>query len=165
LDRKTLTEFYRAYGPAVKRRARILLGNEQAAEDALHEVFMRVIQHGDAFRGESSPMTWLYRITTNHCLNIIRDSNNRRRLLRAQGTQAGAVPPQAEAQLAFHQILARLPDELREIAVYYYVDEMNHDEIATLLGVSRRTIGNRLTQFRALTQRDETSEHGQGLKS
>ena len=37
-----------------------------------------------------------------------------------------------------------LDDELREIAVYYFVDQMNHEEIAQLLGVSRRTVGNRV---------------------
>ena len=41
---------------------------------------------------------------------------------------------------------------------YYYVDKMKHEEIAELLGVSRRTIGNRLTRFGAAKELVETDE-------
>ena len=51
------------------------------------------------------------------------------------------------------------PLDLFEIAVYYYyVDKMKHEEIAELLGVSRRTIGNRLTRFGAAKELVETDE-------
>jgi RNA polymerase sigma-70 factor (ECF subfamily) len=47
------------------------------------------------------------------------------------------------------QLLLEVPEQLREIAVYYYVDQMDQEEIAALLGVSRRTVGNRLEEFKA----------------
>ena len=43
-------------------------------------------------------------------------------------------------------------DELRQIAVHHYVDGMTHAEIARVLDVSRRTVGNRLQQLAELAQ-------------
>ena len=54
-----------------------------------------------------------------------------------------------EERLTLHAVLAGVAEPLREIAVYYYLDQMSHEEIARLLGVSRRTVGNRLVEFHA----------------
>jgi hypothetical protein len=52
----------------VLRRARLLLRDDHAARDALHDVFLRVLRAEREFRAQSTPATWLYRIVTNHCL-------------------------------------------------------------------------------------------------
>lgn len=150
MDRNDVERLYRTYGPSVYRRARAILGEEQAARDAMQEVFIRALKAGEAFRGDASPTTWLYRVTTNHCLNLLRDAKRRAELLR-EHLPAGeaARDPGMEGRMTVAQVLARVPEELREVAVYYYVDQMSHDEIAALIGVSRRTVGNRLEAFRA----------------
>jgi RNA polymerase sigma factor (sigma-70 family) len=55
----------------------------------------------------------------------------------------------AEDRVGVEELLKQLPRELAEVAIYYYVDQMNQDEIATLLGISERTVRNRLRDFRA----------------
>jgi RNA polymerase sigma-70 factor (ECF subfamily) len=140
---------YRTYGPMVLRRARAILGEEQAARDAMQEVFVRVLGGAEAFRGEASPTTWLYRMTTNLCLNTIRDGARRADLLAERWIVDEKLDAGHEGRLTVRRVLHGLPDELREIAVYYFVDQMNQDEIAELIGVSRRTVGNRLDEFRA----------------
>lgn len=147
----SIEELYRRHGAMVLRRARRILGNEEAARDALQEVFVKVMRERESFRGEASPVTWLYKVTTNLCLNRIRDASRRRALLaeRAPPRDEAANGPAPEDRAAVAKLIASLPDELREIAVYYYVDEMNQDEIAEIAGVSRRTIGNRLEAFKA----------------
>jgi|SRR5215831_505660 len=153
MDRASIESWYRKYGPMVLRRARAILGDESAAQDALQEVFMRVMRRGDDFRGAASPSPWLYRVTTNYCLTVIRDRDRRRELLSTRGRPEQQVEPHApEEKLTIARVLSQIPDELREIAIYYYVDKMNQDEIATLLGLSRRTVGNRLESFRSIAQ-------------
>jgi RNA polymerase sigma-70 factor, ECF subfamily len=147
-------DLYARHGAMVLRRARTLLGDEEAAWDALQEVFVRALRNRRAFRRESSPTTWLYRITTNYCFNVLRDAGRRDSKLRGLAppalTDGDRSPP--DVRLAVSEILARLPDELCEIAVYHHVDHMSHDEIAAVMGVSRRTIGNRLKEFQRLAQ-------------
>jgi RNA polymerase sigma-70 factor, ECF subfamily len=153
IDRGELEALYRAFGPQVRRRARSLLGDDLEAQDAMQEVFVRVIGAMNEFRRQSQPSTWLYRITTNLCLNRLRDGRRRRDHLTRLGEEAPrtvrapGLPPEARATL--RRVLAQIPAELSEIAVYYYVDEMDQSEIARALGVSRRTIGYRLDRFRA----------------
>jgi DNA-directed RNA polymerase specialized sigma24 family protein len=61
---------------------------------------------------------------------------------------APAPPPTPEARTALRAVLAHVEDELAQVAVFYYVDDMDQAEIAAVLGVSRRTIGYRLDRFR-----------------
>jgi RNA polymerase sigma-70 factor (ECF subfamily) len=157
IDRSELEGLYRAYGPLVRRRARTILGDDLEAQDAMQEVFVRVIGAMNEFRRQSQPSTWLYRITTNLCLNRLRDGRRRRDHLVRLGEEAPrtvrapGLPPEARATL--RRVLAQIAPELAEIAVYYYVDEMDQAEIARALGVSRRTIGYRLDRFRAEAQK------------
>ena len=55
----------------------------------------------------------------------------------------------ADTQILVRRVLERVPEELQDVAIYYYVDDLSHDEIATIVGVSRRTVGNRLATFHA----------------
>lgn len=150
MDPEHIKQLYLRYGPLIISRARALLRNEHAAQDALQEVFVRVLRAGGGFRAQASPMTWLYRVVTNYCLNRLRDERRRAALWSAFGpcgAQTHSVDACARIQL--EQILTRVRPELQEIAIYALHDELSHDEIAELVGVSRRTIGNRLAEFRA----------------
>jgi RNA polymerase sigma-70 factor (ECF subfamily) len=158
IDRAEIESLYRKYGALVRRRARSILGDDHEAQDAMQEVFVRVIAAMAEFRGQSQPSTWLYRITTNLCLNRIRDSRRRRDRL-AEAAEHGREPlapaagPPPEARTALQAVLRRVSEDLAQVAVYYYVDDMDQAEIAAVLGVSRRTIGYRLDRFREQAQR------------
>jgi RNA polymerase sigma-70 factor, ECF subfamily len=148
MDQASIEALYRRYGGMVLRRARALLGDEHAAQDVVQEVFMKAIRAFPGFRGESSLTTWLYQVTTNHCLNAIRDGTRRRRAIERRIPAAEPIDPSAEDRIGVEQLLRLLPRELCEVAIYYYVDQMNQDEIAALLDISERTVRNRLKEFR-----------------
>jgi RNA polymerase sigma-70 factor (ECF subfamily) len=146
----SMAKLYERYGPLVHRRAHALLGDDQAAWDALQEVFLRALRGYDAFRHKSSPTTWLYRITTNYCLNFLRDEMRHRDKLRRRANERPTLAPaEPELRLALMQVLAQLPNDVCEMAVYSHVDRMSHDENAAVTGVSPRTVGNRLKKFAA----------------
>lgn len=150
-----LGEVYRRWGPVMYRRI-LSFYDESEAEEVLHEIFAKLIERWSTFQGQSSPTTWLYRVTTNHCLNRVRDTTRRRRLLsnhaEASLEDTFAKADQASRVLA-SQLWAEIPERLLAFAVYYHVDGMSHAEIAQVTGVSRRTVGNRLKEFETYAMR------------
>jgi RNA polymerase sigma factor (sigma-70 family) len=153
-----IESLYRAHGHVVLRRARSLLGSEEDARDVVQEVFASLVRYPAQFRGESSMTTWLYAATTNGCLNRLRNRRTRARLLseRPPAPAAGG-PPRAESAAILKDLFAHIPEELAHAAIYYYADEMTHDEIATVLGCSRRHVGDLLERLRAHVERQEVS--------
>jgi RNA polymerase sigma-70 factor (ECF subfamily) len=141
---------YDRYSRCVYRRARALLGSDDAAKDATQEVFLRVIRLSDPARFKANPVAWLYRVTTNLCLNNLRDARRRGAILSTWNPDA-LRSGDADARTMLRTILGAVPEELQEVAIYYYLDELSHEEIASIIGVSRRTVGNRLATFLTLT--------------
>lgn len=144
---------YRRYGPMVYRRI-LRFFNISEAEEIMHEVFLLVLENQHRFRGESTPSTWLYQITTNHCINRRRLSQRRRELLNENRDRlwygddyehSRGMP--IEASIFVSQLWAQLSNELVQVGVAYYVDGLSQGEIAKQMQVSRRTIGNRLQRI------------------
>lgn len=60
------------YSPVVYRLANKMVGNEQDAEDVLQETFIKVLRSLKTFEEKSSLATWIYRITVNEALMVLR---------------------------------------------------------------------------------------------
>lgn len=156
MTRQDAATFFELYGPMVYRRARSILGNPADAEEATQEVFIRALRSAEGFEGRSSVSTWLYRITTNHCLNQIRNRHRRTELFEEHVVDRQPTSTDGRAAAAIIHLsafLAQADEQQAQAAVYVFVDGMSHDEAADLLGVSRRTVGNLLERFRAWAQR------------
>jgi RNA polymerase sigma-70 factor, ECF subfamily len=144
---------YRQYGGMIHRRCRRILRDDEEARDAVQEVFARAIRSWDGWDGEASRLTWLSRIATNHCLNVIRDSRGRRaKLDQRKGERPGAgLGPEAHQRLELldvvKAIMEDMDEDLQRLAVLYYFDEMTQAEIAQEVGLSVPTVRKRLRQF------------------
>jgi len=148
---------YRRHGHVVLRRARELLRDDQEAREVVQELFVALLDDPAQYAGRSTITTWLYSATVHACLKRIRDRKTRARLLAAEviRTDGRSAAPRAERLAAVREVLIRAPTELAQIAVYAYVDEMTHDEIARIVGCSRRQIGNLLERLRAWVREEE----------
>lgn len=148
-SRAELEELYKTHRPMAVRRARSILGDIEAANDVAQEVFLDLFARPDQFQGRSKFTTFLYAAVTNRCLQRLRDSKNRTRLLEAEGALTSeAHAGGAERVVLLRQILGRLPPELAEVGVYFYVDSMTYDQIAETLSCSRRHVAELLARFR-----------------
>jgi RNA polymerase sigma-70 factor (ECF subfamily) len=155
LDATSIDALYREHGHHVLRRARRILGNEEDAREVVQDVFEALLAHGTSFRGESTITTWLYSSTTNGCLNRLRNAKTRARLLGATPAHEATASPDAEVAAIVRDLLGRVPASLAAIATYYYVDEMTHEEIARVLGCSRRHVGDLLERLHACLRESE----------
>jgi RNA polymerase sigma factor (sigma-70 family) len=149
---------YQQYGAMVLRRVRRFFRPPED-EEAAQEVFEIVIRSGHSLRGRCAVPTWLYLVATRLCLVRLRDQRRRAELLDAHGPPGWSRPVGPADQEAVAQLAARwrsLPPELAEIAVYYHVDGLRQEDIGELLGVTGRTISNRLQQIAALLGAEES---------
>lgn len=71
-DEAAFTALVRAHADAVYGQALRFFGDPQAAEDATQEVFVKVFRTIASFDGRSKLSTWLYRVTRNVCLDLVR---------------------------------------------------------------------------------------------
>jgi len=143
-----LTRLYRQYGPYIYARCVRLLGDRSSAEDATQETFMRVHRHLHRAPDPGEALAWIYRIATNYCLNEIRD---RKKRPRAEQGIPELFDDNVEAVLANRDVVARIvqrsPAKLRAPAWLHHVDGLDQGEVARVLGISRRTVLNRLSEF------------------
>jgi RNA polymerase sigma-70 factor (ECF subfamily) len=137
----------------VYRLALRLLGDREAAIDLTQEVFYRALRALPRFRGESSPRTWLYRITVN-------ESHRRRRPrsflpLDAAAARADPGPAPLDVALAaldaerLHRLIGGLPRREREAIVLHYLHGLDVNAVARLLQAPENTVKTWLRRGRA----------------
>ncbi len=149
--RRFLSELYGRYGSSVFGRCRYLLKDAARAEDAMQDVFARALTAPQNFRNESSPLTWLMQISTNHCLNLLRAD---RALWKEEVRQASAArgeghggEGEAETKNLVRKLLALFDEETQAAVIHHHVDGMTLEEVAAMLGRSVPTIRKRLADF------------------
>lgn len=157
MDRSELQALYNDYGYAVHHRCLRFLGNPSDADDALQEVFVRVMRYGHRFDGKN-PLGWLYRISDCQCIDVIKKN---RRMVPVESAEEWASRADAEGDWGrgmmpghtARQLIASSPPKDARIAILYYVDEMTQEEVAEEMGCSRKTVKKRLARFKELAVR------------
>jgi RNA polymerase sigma-70 factor (ECF subfamily) len=98
-------------------------------------------------------LPYLYKAVTHRCLNLVRNRGTRARLLEREAVAAAPVGRvRLDDEVVGLGLLAALADRLDDnqlqVLVCRFVDDMTQDEIASHLGVSRKTVGKRLDRIR-----------------
>ncbi|MFC1610481.1 RNA polymerase sigma factor [Myxococcota bacterium] len=136
-------DLYRRLGPTIYRRCLRLLGDSEMARDATQEVFLRTIRKAGELREDRAYLPWLYRVATNHCLDLLRKTTPMALEDLPEMTTAGDERAIANRQLVV-SLLQRMDERSQQIAIYAFVDQMTQEEIADVMGLSRRTVGKKL---------------------
>lgn len=154
----TLEQLVQDHGDGVLQLAYFYLKDRSLAEDLFQEVFTRVYTQLPKFRGESSPRTWIYRITVNLCRDKLRSWSFRKISFLGEEILGALTPPQADTQeeaialadkAALLAAVMRLGVEYREVVLLYYYEEMDSREVAQALALSEGTVRSRLHRARA----------------
>ena len=145
-----MRDLYHRYGPALRRKGERLLGNREDAEDVVQQLFIDLMSRVSR---PSITLPYLYRAVTTRCLNRIRDVRRREQLLHEHGQMLVTIGHgDLTERLVSVDLLTRLLDGLdrphAEVFVFLFVDRLTQAEAAELLGVSRKTVGNRLRRIR-----------------
>jgi RNA polymerase sigma-70 factor (ECF subfamily) len=152
---------YKRYGPMVFRRCRMMLKDEDAAWDAVQEVFVLVLRHQDRFR-QTGHSSLLYTMATNHCLNVIKARRRKGRGLERELGELTAIDRSTDAvvaQDAVDRILSLFDQTTRTIAWMHFVDGMTLEETARAARMSVSGIRKRLRKLQAAGRSSEEGPH------
>ncbi len=149
-----IEEYYTRYGPMVLRRCRQLLRDEEKALDAMQEVFTKLMVSKRRLKG-LYPSSLLFRISTNVCLNMIRDQKTHRSI--DSGSEDVLIQlasyDEGETRVIMRDLLDRLfrkeKQSTREIATLHFVDGMTLQEVADEVGLSLSGVRKRIRELKA----------------
>ena len=147
----SLDSLYRRYVVMVRNRALRLLGDTDAAQDIAQEVFVKFLENDRSEEQMQNVAGFLYRMATNASLDRLRVKYRHTSYTPDMGEPTQT--PGLEDQLALKKVLAMCKDEDARIAVYYYIDGMDQEEISELTQVPRRTVSHHLDRFRTRARR------------
>jgi len=150
-DLRAYERLYGLHGARMKNLARNLLGNASDAEDAVQDTFLKVQRSIASFRGQSSFVTWTFRILINTCYDARRSRMRKKEV--ANDDSAETPRPEARApgahpslRMALERALAELTQHQRDVFLLYEVEGFRHAEIAGMLGVTETASKNTLFQ-------------------
>lgn len=162
-DRQAFGRLVDRYQRRVYALAFGILRNREDAWDAAQESFVKAYRNLDRFEGGSAFYTWLYRITYNRSIDMLREKGRRDRvdleetrhvekLLAEEGKRPEGAPEEVasrkELSRVLHEAMHKLSDKHRAIIVLREIEGLSYEEMADVLGISKGTVMSRLFHAR-----------------
>jgi len=132
---------YRQHGAALLLFASTMSGDRCGAQDALHQVFLKLIENGSLSEA-ADKKAYLFACVRDAVLN---DYNLQRRNIALEADSIWFSPPDRDyaAEQNLRRTLNALPDDQREVIVLHVWGELTFSQIGDLLDVSSNTIASR----------------------
>lgn len=160
-DANAFEELVLRYEKTVYNLALRMVGDRDDAFDMTQEAFIKAYGSLSSFRGDSKFSVWIYRITTNVCLDFLRSKSRKQQVSLTvsdddEDAQLDIPDPKAdpEQQLikkismqSVEEGLKTLPDKQRQILVMRELGGMSYAEIGKALSIEEGTVKSRI--FRA----------------
>ena len=135
-----------------------MLGDPTQAEDATHDVFLKAYRKLGEFKGQSSIRTWLYRITINHCQNLLQTWHRRHIQStadeevweRAAGASESPLRILETRELGqrIQKTLQAIPQEYRLLLLLVADEKLSYDEIGVLTSQTSDAVRGKLHRAR-----------------
>ena len=150
-------ELYEEHKSMVYNLCLNYLLHAEDAEEATQDVFIKVHKKLDEFRNDSKFKTWVYRITINHCLDVLRKRKRRNSIFsffskdtpdKVELNHPGILMENKEAMSALLLMIQELPDQQKTVVLLKYIEAYSIKEIAEILESSEKSIESLLTRAR-----------------
>ena len=150
-DLRAYERLYAMHGARMKNVARNVLGNPIDAEDAVQDTFLKVQRSIASFRGQSSFVTWTYRILINTCYDARRSRLRKKEVANDDSVETPRPEPRAPGahptlRMALERALEKLTRHQRDVFLLYEVEGFRHAEIAGMLEMTETASKNTLFQ-------------------
>lgn len=136
----------------VLRLAYGMVHSADEAEDIAQEVFIKVWNHLPNYRAQGSFQSWLYRITVNTALDLLRRRQEEAPLEDHSDALGQETPEEAllrqDQQAQVQQAIAELPPGARAVLILREYEQLSYKEIAEILQIPLGTVMSRLNYAR-----------------
>ena len=149
-----INELHRKYAGIIYDLCVQILKDPAEAEDAVQETFLNAFRAMDSFSYGDNYLPWLYRIGTNACLKMLRTKKRKGALpmenIETAANNATFSDPaeKLSVRAQLETLQHKLDERNMEILVSHFVLGMNQQEVADMLGISRRAVVKRLTRMK-----------------
>lgn len=132
----------------------IMLGNEDDAEDAVQETFLKYLEKSPEFNGKEHEKAWLIKVATNKCKDIIRYRKKSVHIC------ADYINVSYETEIdSLSEILMKIPEKFRIVLTLYYIEDYKVNEIAKLIGKTPSAVKMRLKKGREIFEEQYRKEN------
>lgn len=162
-------ELVKIYYKTVFNIALRMFSNNEDASDITQEVFIKIYKSIGAFEGKSSLKTWIYRITTNLCLDEFRSRKNMKVVsfdeqiehnndrynieFKIESTTPESNLLKKEVKEALNRAIMELPKDLRIALILRDVQNLSYEEISSFLKCPQGTVKSRINRARQLLRK------------
>ena len=160
-DQESFEKLVRLYEKRVFSLTSRMCRNSADAEEAAQEAFLAAWQALPAFRGDASFATWLYRLVSNACVDILRRAGRHQVMAgpSLDDEESSPEPPdkspsphalaeRAELRRQIEAGLAALPPEYRQVLILREIHQCTYDEIAQICSIDLGTVKSRINRGR-----------------
>lgn len=165
-DAAAFEAIMRRHNRLLFRTARAILKNDQEAEDALQDAYLRAWKALATFRADAKLSTWLVRIVANEALGRLRrkqadiipldaamtapDPHIQAALTGAADERPDGFAMRAQLRRLLEARIDLLPDAFRTVFMLRAVEELSVEEVAEVLGIPEATVRTRFFRARSL---------------
>ncbi|MFA9389918.1 MAG: RNA polymerase sigma factor [Prolixibacteraceae bacterium] len=148
-------DFYKTsvlpFAGIIIKLCRAYTNSQEDFEDYYQEVCLQIWRSKDNFREESEWSTWVYRISLNVCLTLLKKKKNNGHhfvsdALADEETEDNYAFSDESLNLLFHAI--RKLSEIDRAIILLYLEEKSYQEIADIIGTSQNNIGVRIQRIK-----------------
>ena len=160
-NQNAFAELVRLYEKKVFALTLRMCKNPEDAAEAAQEAFLAAWQGLPNFRGDAAFSTWLYRLASNACVDLLRREGRHRDAagpsfnddeanLEVPDTAASPhdLAERAELRAQVEEGLASLSPEHREVLVLREIHQLSYDEISRILNLDTGTVKSRISRGR-----------------
>jgi RNA polymerase sigma-70 factor, ECF subfamily len=166
-DSTALTSLVVALRPHIEKQLLRYPLSDDDRQDLVQSTLVQIIRRVGSFRGDSSFSTWLFRVTANEALMMMRSQRRHRARLvegldledlgslpaandaATTGERADASAAQSERDARVRAALDELPEDYRDVVALHYHQDLGLQEIADRLGATESAVRSRLHRARS----------------
>lgn len=145
------TTFILPFSPIIIKICRAYTNTQEDFEDYYQEVCLQIWRSHDSFKGESERSTWIYRLSLNVCLTLLKKRKNNPLHFASDALPEGLVEDsRAFSDESLNELYGAIKS-LREVdraVILLYLEEKSYQDIAEIMGTNANNIGVRIKRIK-----------------